>query len=43
MLTKNKASAPILIFTMHESKKPGGIREGNGARGFVFNRVRPVI
>jgi DNA-binding NarL/FixJ family response regulator len=36
MLTKNKTSAPILIFTMHESRSLAESVKETGARGFVF-------
>lgn len=36
ILTKNKASAPILIFTMHESKSLAESVKETGAQGFVF-------
>ena len=35
-LTSNKTSAPILIFTMHESRSLGESVKEVGARGFVF-------
>ncbi|MDP9338297.1 MAG: response regulator transcription factor [Acidobacteriota bacterium] len=35
-LSKNKASAPILIFTMHESRSLADSVRETGARGFVF-------
>lgn len=35
-LTKNKNSAPILIFTMHESRSLADSVQETGARGFVF-------
>jgi DNA-binding NarL/FixJ family response regulator len=35
-LTKNKASAPILIFTMHESRSLADSVRETGAKGFVF-------
>jgi DNA-binding NarL/FixJ family response regulator len=35
-LTKNKSSAPILIFTMHESRSLADSVQETGARGFVF-------
>jgi DNA-binding NarL/FixJ family response regulator len=35
-LTSNKNSAPILIFTMHESRSLGESVREVGARGFVF-------
>jgi DNA-binding NarL/FixJ family response regulator len=35
-LTKSKTSAPILIFTMHESRSLADSVRETGARGFVF-------
>lgn len=35
-LTSNRNSAPILIFTMHESRSLGDSVKEVGARGFVF-------
>jgi DNA-binding NarL/FixJ family response regulator len=35
-ITKNKNSAPILIFTMHESRTLADSVRETGARGFVF-------
>lgn len=35
-LTKSKASAPILIFTMHESRSLADSVKETGAKGFVF-------
>jgi DNA-binding NarL/FixJ family response regulator len=35
-LTKNKVSAPILIFTMHESRSLADSVKDTGARGFVY-------
>jgi DNA-binding NarL/FixJ family response regulator len=35
-LSKDKASAPILIFTMHESRSLAESVRETGARGFVF-------
>ena len=35
-ITKNKTSAPILIFTMHESRSLADSVKETGARGFVF-------
>jgi DNA-binding NarL/FixJ family response regulator len=36
LLSKNKTSAPILIFTMHESRSLAESVKETGARGFVF-------
>jgi DNA-binding NarL/FixJ family response regulator len=35
-LTKSNSSAPILIFTMHESRSLADSVRETGARGFVF-------
>jgi two-component system nitrate/nitrite response regulator NarL len=35
-ITKTKGSAPILIFTMHESRSLADSVQETGARGFVF-------
>jgi DNA-binding NarL/FixJ family response regulator len=35
-ITRNKNSAPILIFTMHESRSLADSVRETGARGFVF-------
>lgn len=44
-LTKHKNSAPILIFTMHESSSLADSVQETGARGFVFKSraVRDLI